>query len=76
MVPDELVKKIKFEEYSLVGHSKNNSSYAANQKTIMSIDRSTNSISTWINPLGDDRVYHVQYSYEMLKKLEAVRDQE
>jgi hypothetical protein len=42
----------------------------------VSIDKTGDSISTWINPdpnSGDSNIYHVQHSYDMLKKLEAMR---
>ena len=48
------------------------------QRSIISIDKTGEAISTWINPdsnTGDKNIYHVQHSYEMLKKLEAMRDQ-
>ena len=80
-MPDQIQDRLKIDNYTKSGDQSNIMTKSVGnstpQRSIISIDKTGEGISTWINPdpsSGDQNIYHVQHSYEMLKKLEAMRD--
>ena len=63
------MKKLQVSEYSPVNVE------AKSHKTVVSIDKQTNQISTWINT-GDEKVLHLQYGINVLKKFEQLKETE
>ena len=69
IVPEKVMKKLQVSEYSPVNVE------AKSHKTVVSIDKQTNQISTWINT-GDEKVLHLQYGINVLKKFEQLKETE
>lgn len=67
IVPDKVLKKLQVREYSPVNME------ARTHQTVVSIDKQTKQISTWINS-GDDKVLHLQYGINVLKKFDQLKE--